>query len=67
MSNSYRFRLSVFDVFSMRYSDILNAFIFRIHVVTEDLLLVANDVGCQRQLCRMLTGRRVAGNDHQRK
>ena len=62
MSNSYRFRLSVFDVFSMRYSDILNAFIFRIHVITEELLLVANDVGCQ--LCSMLTGRRVAGNDY---
>jgi hypothetical protein len=62
VSNSYRFRLSLFDVFSMRYSDVLNAFIFRIHVITEDLLLVANDVGCQ--LCRMLTGRRVAGNDH---
>jgi hypothetical protein len=62
VSNSYRFRLSLFDVFSMRYSDILNAFIFRIHVITEELLLVANDVGCQ--LCRMLTGRRVAGNDY---
>ena len=62
MSNFYKFRLSVFDVFSMRYSDILNAFVFRIHVITEDLLLVANDVGCQ--LCRMLTGGRVAGNDH---
>jgi len=63
VSNSYRFRLSVFDVFSMRYSDILNAFIFRIHVITEELLLVAVlNVGCQ--LCSMLTGRRVAGNDY---